>query len=745
MKFSLVTGQAGSTLVLFAYALSLSAAPSFAQSAPQKQTEEGTALDPIVVIATQNDKDTIAQSEVTSDFIDRTLSATVPGLLSGMPGIELVGNSRVAGQSININGFGDSEDIDITLDGASKKFERYQQGSVFIDPDMLKKIDVTKGSFAASKYGAFGGSLEMVTKSASDMLRDGETYGAFLKQGYASNGHELTTSAATYGRSEAHGAELIIGGTYRNNQDFLVAANEETLNLSAGDMVTGYFKGSLERENHFFEVSGNLGYSNNYQPWSARAGVRTIDQEEVDKHYGGDKDNFIRTQAANREIRDTTFSGRYEYKPDSDLIDLTIKANYAKTAQHDTREEPTVHRNSHLRPDYQFAPSSTGNWTTLDYTTYKLEIENTSVFDMGELEAKFKYGLQLSHNIRDSLTYSRYYRNDASRNYGLLQPYKVPGGTQTIYSAWGEYTLDFGKLEVTPGLRYDFIRTKGEPNLAPRYNKADRHDYGIEDRSGLSPSLSAVYAVTPGIRLFADLAYKLRAPLIDEYYDTEVYKSTSNQLTNERIFAKRIGVAGRFSDVLREGDTVAARVSYYHNQVYDNIYRLLYPNNKNWPSPRPVYVNNSGYHTQGVDAEIYYDSENWFGGAVFSFMEGKHNGLLKDPTSLEDSYVAEIAPTKLVLNLGYKMPEHDLTIGWRGRFLAKQKRTSSDINLFSPSSGYAVHDLFMTWAPEEGRFAGIEARASLENIFNKRYRPYFADAAAHAKGVNFKTSIAYKF
>ncbi|WP_057462066.1 TonB-dependent receptor [Pseudovibrio sp. POLY-S9] len=739
MKFSPRPEQACSTLVLVACAFSLSVQSAQAQSNKSKEGEDTDALDPIVVTGSTDNKDTIAQSEITSDLIDRTQSATIPGLLSSLPGIELIGNSRVLGQSINMMAFGDSEDIEITIDGAQKSFEKYQQGSVFIDPELLKVIDITKGTFSAEKYGAFGGSVEMTTKSASDMLRDGQSYGAFAKVGFASNGNELVKSAATYARSEEQGFEVLVAGTHRTNDDYSVAGNDEDLTLSAGSMLTGHFKASLEREDHFFELSGIHSYSDDYKPWAARRGLITASQWSLNKY--GSLEEYLKTQAVDREMKDTSLSGTYEYNPDSDLIDLAFKASYSKTAQHDTRRVPVSD------PDYSAGLYVGGDDSTLDYSIYKLDLQNTSAFNWGDFENTLKYGVQMRHEIRDSMAFKKSYVGRPEYNDGHLQPYNIPSGTQTIWSAWGEYTIGFAGLELTPGLRYDYIHSKGEANLAPKYNNPEmNHDYGTVERFGFSPSISAVYSLTPNIKLFGDYAYKLRAPLVDEFYDVGSSRATATQLQNERVSAKRIGVASTFKNVLIQNDTVTGRMAIYRNDVSNNIYRLLSENSRSYDAPAPTYGNLAGYYTQGFEAELYYDSERFFGSIAYSRMQGKHDGTLKDVNATTDQYVSEVAPTKLIVSLGYKVPEADITFGWKGRFVDAQDRVPDNYtSLYRPSKGYAVHDVFLTWTPKEGRFEGLEARASIENMFNKNYRPYFADGAAPEKGVNFKSSVSYKF
>ena len=744
MKLTPTLELAGRALLLAACFVPLCTEYAHSEEAKKKdkkiyEDEATIELDPIVIADGLENKDTITNSEVGSDLIDRTQSATIPGLLSNLPGVDLIGNSRVQGQSINMMGFGDSEDIDITIDGAQKSFEKYQQGSIFLEPELVKVIDVSKGTFSPGKYGAFSGSVEMTTKGAEDMLRDGQAFGAFAKTGFSSNGNEFVKSAALYGQSEDYGLNLLVAATHRNNDDYSIAGNTKTLDLSAGSMLSGHFKASLVKENHFFELGGQYGYSDDYKPSAARRGIITPSDYSLNKY--GSYENYLRTQAVDREINDMSLSGKYNYNPDSDLIDLTLKASYSNTSQHDTRRVPDGF------PDYSASLSAGGDESWLDYSIYKLEVENISNFILSGFENTAHYGVQVRHEIRDSMAYKKGYADEEKYNYGYLQPYNIPSGTQTVVSTWAEDTIHLGRLDLTPGLRYDFIRTEGEANLAPIYNNPDmEHDYGIVDRFGFSPSISAVFALTDNVKLFGDYTYKLRAPLIDEMYDVGSLRATSTQLENERVSAKRVGIASTFNNVLTRHDTVRGRVSFYRNDVSSNVYRLLSDNKSRYDDPAPTYGNLSGYHTQGFEAELYYDSDTVFGSAIYSTMEGKHNGTLKDTQATYDQYVSEVAPEKLVVTLGYKFSDLDLTAGWKGRFVAAQNKVPTNwTSLFEPSKGYSVHDAFVSWAPREGRLAGLEARASVENIFNRDYRPYFAESNAPEKGINFKGSLSFKF
>ena len=76
----------------------------------------------------------------------------------------------------------------VILDGVPKGFEKYRQGSIFIEPELIKQIEVNKGAHT-SLYGngGFGGVITVETKDAQDLLEGGENVGAMLKYSRHSN------------------------------------------------------------------------------------------------------------------------------------------------------------------------------------------------------------------------------------------------------------------------------------------------------------------------------------------------------------------------------------------------------------------------------------------------------------------------------------------------------------------------------------------------------------------------------
>ncbi|WP_347299591.1 Plug domain-containing protein, partial [Clostridium perfringens] len=97
------------------------------------------------VVGGLSDSVAAGRSVLDKEDIERVQADNIASLLDRLPGVGMAGSPRPGGQSLNIWGMGDMEDVKVVLDGAPKGFEKYRQGSVFIEPELLKKVEVDKG------------------------------------------------------------------------------------------------------------------------------------------------------------------------------------------------------------------------------------------------------------------------------------------------------------------------------------------------------------------------------------------------------------------------------------------------------------------------------------------------------------------------------------------------------------------------------------------------------------------------
>jgi hemoglobin/transferrin/lactoferrin receptor protein len=113
-------------------------------------------------------------------------------------------------------------------------------------------------------------------------------------------------------------------------------------------------------------------------------------------------------------------------------------------------------------------------------------------------------------------------------------------------------------------------------------------------------------------------------------------------------------------------------------------------------------------------------------------------------------YLTTIAPHELSFTLGGKLPEHDLVFGWKARVVSDpqdpERRSSEDDWDASSrrfSEAFDVHNIFLTWKPEDGQFAGWEAEVGVDNLFDRQYKEFLMND--NAKGRTFKVSLAKQF
>ncbi|MDI3295604.1 TonB-dependent receptor domain-containing protein [Janthinobacterium tructae] len=436
---------------------------------------------------------------------------------------------------------------------------------------------------------------------------------------------------------------------------------------------------------------------------------------------------------------------------------MTASAGYSHTDQHDKRL-PSASLGSYL--------GSLGNESWASYVDRIFEVRNESVFATGAVSHVLQTGLQWHKNVRDTLMYypSSTALKDPSYNYGYFQPYYMPAGRQETTGLYLQDAMTYGDLTLTAALRHDRVVSEGVPNKASRYNSplpAAGHDFSEKVHVDWSPRLGLFWKASSSMALFGDLSRTWRAPTIDEMYSNEYYVSprlgsstpaTSRNLAVERVTAVRAGVMLHRQNVFMQRDDVQLRLTAYQNRVSDNIGPRLgiliegyVPGSGKVPPALSSYRNLAGFRTQGVELESYYNAPRLFASASLSRQRGTRTGTQRDPWG-QDEPVSTIAPDKLMAGLGWRMPDLGASMGWQGRFVAKQERVLpvGSVYRLPPSKGYALHTLFASWNGKQGVWRGTEVRLTVDNVFNRNYMPYLSEAVTGV-GRNAKLSVSRKF
>ncbi|PHM48085.1 TonB-dependent hemoglobin/transferrin/lactoferrin family receptor [Xenorhabdus miraniensis] len=730
----ILRGTVSGTLVLSsAFSGSAYAIENPTEQKPEKKSEV-VKLPSLSVVGSLHNSTSAGSSALKKEDIDRTQADNVAQLLDQLPGVSMSGSPRPGGQTLNIWGMGDVEDVKVTLDDAPKGFEKYQQGSVFIEPELIKRVEVDKGPHnLLNGNGGFGGSVKLVTKDANDLLRPDEDWGGFIKQSYHTNDRQWINSGSLYGRDPNGFADGLLYVSKRDGHNiklpdgthFEYSQNKQTSYL----LKTNFYPS----DTHTVSLSAMRSESDGWQPWAAKRGEMTAPSADEVKQYGWN--GAWKRKLVFRDQIDQNYTAKWNIAPENNpWLNLTMTYAYSKTKQNDSR------------PDNSSVYFSTlmGNKSWVDYTDNLIDINNKSVFSTGMIEHELLMGTRWHKNERNVLIFDKGKIKNKKYNYGYYQPGYMPAGDQLTYSFYMQDSLKIGSVTITPGVRYDHVKNMGRENNASAYNDKSpevNHDYSNVTYTGWSPHLGIMWQANKNLSLFADISHTWRAPIVDEQYEVQgigSLRGSSRNLDVERMTGVRLGAILDFNNVMFEDDSLQIRTTLFRNRGKDEIFkkRGVYCKDQadglvayyDCEKPQENYRNLPGYTIEGLEVETFYDSRTLFGKLSFSTLRGQRDTSMRDPWTRHETWIVEIPPTSAHAMLGFKIPQWQMTMGWKGDFIRKQDRSPVDdeplVESWSlpKSKGYALHGLFASWRPSFVK--GFEARVTIDNLFNRDYYPY---------------------
>lgn len=630
-----------------------------------------------------------AVTVVNEDEIDRAQATTVGELFDFVPGLQAIGGGRVGGESFNMRGIGgglssDESRILVTVDGAIKFYEQYRLGSFFSDPALYRRVEVLRGPASSTLYGAgaLGGVINFETRDPSDFLQNSDS-ALRTRLTYGSNADERTASVI-FATRHSETWESLASLSFRE-------ANAYT--DGAGQAVAGSEFGSVSGL-----VKTRLGFGNDQEQALTFSYAR----------YDSDNDDAILDQVTgssffgtvDRRIIDQTYAITYENAfPDSDLFDLSVTLNYSDTSN----EQENGSLGGSCRPGFMgvLCPSSYA------YETVSLQVENVSEFSGANYEAYVTAGLQLSRQDR----------------VGLNQT--TPGGAPTAMSfhpegtdekiglyVQGEFIFN-ENLTIVPGLRVDRVSLESaQPVLS-----------GVAVESStetlVSPKLAVHYQIDDTYAVFGSVAQTERAPTLDERF-TVSRGAYSPNLMPETATSAELGFAASYAGVFGAADALDIKATAFYFDVENYIERGR-------ASP---YRNVDAAEIYGLEIEGAYVSDNMFVRAAYSDVRGK------DATTGQT--LSSIAPRNLSLSVGGRDEQRGLEYGWQGAFY-----DDIDYGGGNQHSGYAVHDLFVDWSPQQGSMQGFEVGLRVNNVFDTEYRNALMNS--NGEGRSYEVSLTRNF
>ncbi|MGA4620585.1 TonB-dependent hemoglobin/transferrin/lactoferrin family receptor [Citrobacter meridianamericanus] len=479
------------------------------------------AVEDMTVTATGNAR-SVFEAPMMVSVIDATTpenqtASSAADLLRKVPGLTLDGTGRTNGQDVNLRGY-DRRGVLVLVDGVRQGTDTGHLNSTFLDPALIKRIEVVRGP-SALLYGsgALGGVIAYDTADAKDLLEAGKNSGYRVFGTAGTGDHSLGMGASAFGRTDTLDGLLAWSSRDRGDlrqSDGTTAPNDEAIN----NMLA---KGSWKIDGAQ-TLAGSLRYYNN--------------------------------------------EAREPKNPQTSATDATSNP---------MTDRSTIQRDAQLA--YSLAPED-NDWLNADARIYWSEarINAQNMDNTSEFRKQTTKGGKIDNRSRlftDSfashlLTYGgEYYRQE-----------QQPGGTTTGFpeakidfsSGWLQDEITLRDLPVTllGGTRYDSYRGSSD-------------GYADVDADKWSSRAGLTVTPADWLMLFGSYAQAFRAPTMGEMYNDAKHFSIGRFYTNywvpnpnlrpETNETQEYGFGLRFDELLIASDALEFKASYFDTKAKDYI------------------------------------------------------------------------------------------------------------------------------------------------------------------------------
>ena len=673
------------------------------------ETTETYVFSPIVSIATRTEREEFTTpatlSIITADEIALDQPYSYEDVFEGVPGVSVLGGPRRMAEEPDIRGFTD-EQVVIRIDGARQNFNQAHRGRFFVDPTLLKEVEVLSGPGAALYgSGALGGVIALDTKDPVDIIKPGNVWGGQLSGGYQSQGGEWYGSAT--GAVKAEGFDAMVSYVYRD---------------ATRDFTDGAGNDIIATQSTLNDVLAKIGYDFN-EDHRLEASFQFFEDE-------GQNPAAANTESTGTDVvdRDTIYRS-YKLAYEGDFASPYLDVN------------ALLYRNeASVNEDMVFSP----RLDTTEYNTTGFELTNTSdLGSFGILEPKITTGFE-------------WYRDDQSgtRN-GITRP-EFPDANASYYAGFLVAELKIAEqIDLIPGIRYDYFALEAD-GAFPDQNEGH-----------FSPSVLLGYEPVEEVYVWGGWANAFRAPSLTELYTTGTHFAfgapaflfggppnaliASNQflpnpnLKPEKANSFEAGFRFRDEGLALEDDEVKFQIVGYWSDVEDFVETQVLLYNPSIPAiplpPSPSPFNslvfgstqsvNANAELWGLEASAEYDA-----GPAFIRTTGQ---WLRGMNTDTDGPLGGIPASQIFVNPGVQFDDYGIEAGITALF-------SDDVTDVPSGTidgdGYAVWGLYAQWQPHMLRDTAVSGAGvifGIDNIFDKRYRIYPNEV--REPGRNFKVTL----
>jgi len=684
----------------------LAAAPAaWADEADAVDLEETKFLEEMVVTATRTERQRfttpVATDILTKEDIRLLQPLSFQELFEQTPGVEIQGGARRIAEEPSIRGFSDTQII-LRVDGGRRNFDLAHRGRFFLDPDMVKRIEVARGG-ASSLFGSggLGGAIELETVDASDLLLEGESVGARLKGGYQTNGDEPFVGAALFG--DAGPIDAVGQFVYRQTFE----------DLNDGDDTP-----ILDTQDRLFNGLGKIGIDP--APGHRAEAIVNVFQSDGENPTAADSVSSPDT-VVDRETTVVDVRGIYDVVQDNGLVDARAVFYYTDLD---------------LSEDRFFD----GRVDESQFRTIGGDLRNTfHLVETDTVKTLLTVGFEGFVDTQSGT------RDGADR----LQ---FPDAERRFWAGYAAAEIDLfgGRINLLPSVRFDRVRLESDAAM-------------FEDRTDSEPSgrIAVGFRPVQPLYFWGSWSRAFRSPSLTELFTDGIHftvplgpdpmSGVDQIVVNEFVPAPGLepeiartaegGVRLDLDGVLFSDDALNVSVGGYRTRVENFVEQqvIFISGAPSFTPPFGPLVFPGVTLSENVDATLFgFEGQaRYAAGPLYATLSGHFLGSENDETG---TGLASIPLNRINLIVEGRSDRFSLRGGVKLTVTFDRTDVAEGTLL---GEGYETVDLFAAWSPQAGPLAGTTLRVGIDNVANETFSIF--PTAINQPGRSVRVGLTYRF